>query len=69
MIEIVEHTTKTLTKESNTNIRQNRVLGKNIIRKRKVLFNDKRNNSPQDLLEFCTCFPLITFIQDVDSEI
>lgn len=43
MIEIVEHTTKTLTKEINTNIRQNRVLGKNIIRKRKVLFNDKRN--------------------------
>lgn len=44
MIGMVKHTAKILTKECNISIRQNRLLGKNIIRKMKVLFNDKRNN-------------------------
>ena len=68
MIGIVEHSGKTLTKKSNTDIRQKRTSGKNMIRKMEVLFNDSRNNFHPNFSEFCICIPLTTFIQNMDSD-
>lgn len=63
---MVDPTAKILTKENSTSTRQNKVLGKNIIIKMTVLFDDK---TTQNLLEFCTCIPLTILTQTVDSEI
>jgi hypothetical protein len=43
---MAKYTAEMLIKESSMSIGQNRVLSKSIIRTMKVLFNDKRNNSP-----------------------
>lgn len=57
MMGMVKYAAKILTDESDINTRQNKVLGKDVIRKMKVLFNDKKGTTHQEFVTILYLYP------------
>lgn len=57
MIVMVKYAAKILTNESNINTKQNKMLGKNVLRKMKVLFNDKKGTTYQEFITILYVYP------------